>query len=175
MPPEEVAPQSGLPASIARLAAGVVALRPGPLAELRRMDVGGAGTSAFWRLMVENGLDGSEHWLQFLRLLALLTPRGEPGPHKHLHNPKRALGTALADSDYPEPRLLRFLALPLVARATALERMVRWLAANDSGPGIDCLELFLLLRSGKVQHSRKLAEHYYRAADRGAKAQEAQQ
>lgn len=175
MPPEEVVPPPSLAASIARLAAGVVALRPGPLAELRRMEVGGAGTGAFWRLMVENGLDGSEHWLHFLRLLALLTPRGEPGPHKHLHNPKRAFGAALADSGYPEPRLLRFLALPLEARATALERMVRWLATNDSGPGIDCLELFLLLRSDKVQHRRKLAEQYYRAADRSAKAQETQE
>lgn len=162
MPPEE---QLSLADIIVRIADDMAKLEPGPLARLRRMKPSGPGEGDFWRLAARYGLTGSDRWLVFVKLLALLIPKGDPGQPKRLHAPKRALGTALGESAYPESRLLRFLALPHEQRPEALERMIRWLDAHDEARGIDCRDIYRLLTSPDVRHRRKLAETYYRAID----------
>jgi len=66
--------------TIAVLSAKLLALDPGPLAELRRMEPDGVGTSMFWRLVATLDLpvQKTDVWMQIVRILAILTP----SPHK---------------------------------------------------------------------------------------------
>lgn len=163
MPPEENGRTLG--EAVSRLAGSMVKLDPGPLARLRRMDPAGPGEGDFWRLAVQHELRTDDKGLLFVRLLALLTPKGDPGAHKKLHDRDRPLGAALCEAGYPETRLLDFLALPEERRGEALERMARWLAAKGHG-GVNCVDIARLLFSEDVRNTRRLAETYYRAHDK---------
>jgi CRISPR system Cascade subunit CasB len=145
--------------AVFRLASAVVKLQPGPLARLRRMEHEGPGEGDFWQLAVEHNLRAETTYLALVRLLALLTPKGGPGG-KRLHDRGTAFGAALASSNYPERRLLRFLSLPREKRADALETMVRWLAAKGHD-GVNCADLYQLLLSPDVKHDRRLAHTYF--------------
>lgn len=171
MPPDDHTQTLG--EMVFQLARSVVQLDPGQLARLRRMDPEGPGEGEFWQLAVEHGLRTDSKGLLFARLLALLTPKGEPGPHKKLHDRERPLGTVLFEAGYPERRLLAFLALPAGKRGEALERMARWLAANGHD-GVNCADIARLLFSDDVRDARRLAETYYRAQDKAQNAQDAQ-
>jgi CRISPR system Cascade subunit CasB len=151
----------------------MVTLDPGQLARLRRMDPEGPGEGDFWRLAVEHGLRTDSKGLLFARLLALLTPKGEPGAHKKLHDGDGPLGTVLFEAGYPETRLLAFLALPAGKRGEALERMARWLAAKGHD-GVNCVDIARLLFSDDVRDARRLAESYYRAHDKALTKPDAQ-
>ena len=163
MPPEEN--RQSLGETVFQLAQNMVKLDPGQLARLRRMDPEGPGEGDFWRLAVQHDLRTDSKGLLFVRLLALLTPKGDPNGHKKLHDKNKPLGEALCYAGYPETRLLNFLALPHSMRGETLERMARWLAAKGHD-GVNCTDIARLLFSDDVSHSRRLAETYYRAKDK---------
>ncbi|MCX7342005.1 MAG: hypothetical protein NT037_16105 [Hyphomicrobiales bacterium] len=147
--------------AIFNLALAIVQLETGPLARLRRMKVDGPGEADFWKLALNQQvrLRTDESGLMLVHLMALLTPKGEPGG-KRLHDTKTPFGQALATAGYPETRLLRFLARPFAARADELETMVRWLAAKGHD-GVNCVDLACLLWSNDVTPTRNLARHYF--------------
>lgn len=145
---------------LVRLAEDLTKLEPGPLALLRRMDPDGPGEGVFWALATRHDLFVDSRCMQFVRLLALLTPKGAPAPFKKLHVRDLPFGAALAMARYPETRLLRFLALPFAARGEALEPMVRWLASKGHG-GLNTRDIARLLFFEDVKHSRRLAATYY--------------
>ena len=154
-------------AAIPRLAAALARLDPGDLARLRRMDVDGPGEMAFWQLAAELDLPGERaQWLLPIKLMALLTPKGDPHAGKRpAHDPARAVGAALADAGFSETRLLRLIERAPGTRADAVEGMIRFLAARSPGQGINCRELFWLLHSdGSPGPLRNLADRYFRAA-----------
>lgn len=144
------------------LAQDMTKLDPGPLARLRRMTPGGPGEGTFWVLALRHGLRQDGVGMTFVRLLALLTPKGAADQRKLLHDGKRPLGKVLAGAGYPEMRLLRFLSLPFEARGDSLERMIRWLAAKGH-EGVDTVDIALLLFSPDVRPARRLAKTYYDA------------
>lgn len=163
MPPEESRQTPG--DRVFQLAQSMVKLDSGQLARLRRMDPEGPGEGDFWRLAVQHDLRTDSKSLLFVRILALLTPKGDPDGHKMLHDRSKPLGAALFEAGYPETRLLNFLALPHAKRGEALERMARWLAAKGHN-GVNCTDIARLLFSDDVSHGRRLAETYYRAKDK---------
>lgn len=163
MPPEDNGQTLG--EMVFRLAQSMVKLDPGQLARLRRMDPSGPGEGDFWRLAVQHDLRADNKGLLLVRLMALLTPKGEPGANKKLHQRNRPLGAALFEASYPETRLLNFLALPVAKRGESLERMARWLAAKGHD-GVNCVDIARLLFADDVRDARRLAESYYRAHDR---------
>ena len=165
----------GLATLVGILSSEVVLLDTGALARLRRMDISGPGEKDFWILAVKPKLNLDARYMQLVKLMALLTPKGRPHAGKRLHNSKRAFGTALHDVGYPEMRLMRFLALPFDKRGEALERMVRWVVAKGSPDGINCTDIASLLLSDDVKHTRRLAETYYRAKSIPTQSQQTQE
>jgi hypothetical protein len=151
--------QPALDERIFKLALDIARLDSGALARLRRMRSDGPGTAEFWKLALEHGVRTDVAGLRFMALLALLTPKGEPGG-KRLHNGRNAWGKALAGSGYPETRLLRFLSTPFAYRADALEAMARWLAAKGHD-GVNCVDLACLLWFDDIEHERRLARSYF--------------
>lgn len=79
-------------------------LSTGAMAELRRMD-GANPAPAFWRIAVRNPLmmDDQANWMTILRILALLTPKGDVPPEGRpsLHNKARPFGRVLCDGGDP--------------------------------------------------------------------------
>lgn len=122
-------------------------LSTGAMAELRRMDAANPAP-AFWRIAVQSPvmMRDLSSWATILRILALLTPKGEPPPEGRplLHNGARPFGSALCDGGDPgwmpqrerpdgvfsERRLVQLLATRGPARAVALERAARMLAPH---------------------------------------------
>ncbi len=196
-PPDNDTSRLSLQDSIRQLSAAMLSLAPGPLAELRRMEAGGIGAPAYWRLAANAGfLDGSaETWMRIVKIMAILTPRGTLTGAERLHQDgnggdgRCSLGAVLCDGGDPgwppkgrpvhngvfsEKRLARFLALPAAARGPALERIARTLASTrDVARGIDCVEIAsLLLHPGNDEHPRRIAREYYRRLDRAVRANE---
>lgn len=163
MPPEENGQTLG--EMVVHLTRSIVKLDTGQLARLRRMNPEGPGEGDFWRLAIQHNLRTDSRGLMLVRLLALLTPKGEPSEQKKLHDRDKPLGAALYEASYPETRLLAFLGLPFGKRGEALERMARWLAAKGHG-GVNCVDIARLLFSEDVRNTRRLAETYYRAHDK---------
>lgn len=173
LPDEPARESNGLGATVTRVAGALLRLDPGALARLRRMDVKGPGERDFWRLATEFDLRTDETGLRFVRILALLAPKGDLSRRRPFHDFKCPLGEALSEAGFSEARLARFLALPFRGRGEALERMARWIAAKrDAGRGVNCADIACLLFFDDVKHTRKLAETYYRRFDRAAANQE---
>ena len=88
MPADEFEPEtpprsSSKAPSIAALCVELCRLDTGPLAELRRMEPDGPGTADFWKLALCHNLPtrrkaDTTRAIQFVRILALLTPKGKP-------------------------------------------------------------------------------------------------
>ena len=184
MPPE----QQTLEQKINRLSQSMKQLGTGPLAELRRMAADGPGTTDFWHLAGLCGfLEDKQHtdpWMRIVKIMAILTPKGEPVGRPLLHDKSRSLGTILCDggrhdwsaaSDTPflsETRLARFLTQRPEQRAEALERQARALAARrDPQIGINCADIaaLLLYPDNESHHLRELARTYYRRLDSAAR------
>lgn len=163
MPPDDDKPALG--DAICQLSQRLAKLDPGSLARLRRMDPKGPGEAAFWKLAIDSKLKTDGRYQILVRLMALLTPKGDPRLPKKLHDSTQAFGAALAEAGYPETRLMRFLALPFAQRAEALERMARWLAQKGHA-GLSCTDIESLLISDDEKPARKLAESYYRTKDK---------
>ena len=112
---------------------------PGDLAAMRRMRED-TGAPLFWRLAARHvEIDRNpEAWIAIARMLALLTPTGQPGARPALHDATRPLGAVLCDGGdrswsgptpmLSEARLARLLAARGKARRVALERALRMLA-----------------------------------------------
>jgi len=148
--------------TIAVLSAKLLALDPGPLSELRRMEPDGVGTSMFWRLVATLDLPvlKTSEWMQIVRILAVLTPKSAQNASVRLHDRSFRLGRILCDGGNPawptdpqnprpalsEQRLARLLVTPASQRGEALERIARMLARSRSPEvGINCTEIALLL------------------------------
>ena len=154
-------------------------LAPGPLAELRRMSAGGA--PAFWRLAAHHpatiGGARQADWMDVVRMIAILTPRGDPSRRPPLHDRNRRLGTVLCDGGDPDPawqppakfserRLTQLIAARGGQRAALLERALRALARTrlpDAGVSVTDLTRAVLV--GR-DHAALLAAPYYRRLDR---------
>lgn len=153
----------------------------GDLAELRRITP--EGSPAFWRLAARHpdtiGCEGS--WVAIIRILAILTPRGDPVQRWELHVLERRLGAVLCDGGDPgwagappifsQARLRHLIAAPRDQRARLLERAARMIRARmvpGSGVNVADIAAALLIRDpGKL-----LARPYYRRLD-GAEARKA--
>jgi len=157
-------------------------LHTGSLAELRRMETGGPGPLAYWRLAAECGFIDSptDRWMPIVQILAILTPKGNRQDTDRLHDPTRWLGEVLCDGGKPgwpegkeprpflsETRLARLLAAFTERRAEAFMRIARMLVANrDRTSGLDCREIAaLLLFSDARDNPQKIARAYYRRLD----------
>lgn len=134
-------------AGVAWMAARIVrGLDPGALAAVRRMKVD-AACPTFWRLNAQAGdvMTGNRAgWVEILRALALLTPKGRVEDRMDPRGAPVSLGCALCDGGDPawpvagerprpvlsEIRLARLLSARGAARHTALTRAFRALAAN---------------------------------------------
>lgn len=181
MPSDTATPHPGSVA--ASLATSLLALGPGPLARLRRMDVRGPGVPDYWMLAARHALLGhgqEEAWMQVVKILALLAPKGDPHNRKPFHDNDRPLGKALCDGGdkswqpqstdgrpiLSEARFARFLALPFAQRGEALERLARWLSARRaSHSGLDCGDIAWLLFDPGPKPIRSLAKSYYGRLD----------
>lgn len=168
---------------IFNLSREMLALNPGSLAELRRMETS-AGPSAYWRLAAKCGFLDSDAdlWMQIVKTMAILTPKGERRPNDRLHEVKRRLGIVLCDGGDPnwrprtfdapdgviaERRLVRFLALPRDQRASSLERLARTIARTRLRDcGVNCVDIASLILSPiPKQTLQNLARHYYKRLD----------
>ena len=170
-------------------AAGVMSrLDPGAMAALRRMTVQ-TPAPAFWKIAVARQdvmLDGSrDKWIEILRILAVLTPRGAPETRPPLHDgarPNGRLGAALCDGGNPawhgdrpmmsERRLAQMLATRGTARIEALVRAARAIASHrDPCAGLDVRSIAWAVLA--PDNTNAIAEAYYRRLDHvGAKIEE---
>lgn len=183
---------AGYKEKVRRLSSALTQLGTGELAELRRMDGDGPGCAAFWQLAAEcdfiDEANRTEAWMRIVKIMTVLTPKGERANARPVHDPRQRLGTALCDGGDPawnaasqaqpllsERRLMRFLAEPSGRRAESLERAARMLAAKRNAErGIDCTEIAaLLLFPANKFAARDIARAYYRRLD--SVAREAQQ
>ena len=152
-------------------------LQPGPLADLRRMDIE-APSPAFWRLAAQHtdtvGRKPLE-WAEIIRILAILTPQGAAENRPPLHDAARPLGAVLCDGGDPgwsgdrpvlsEARLAQFLAARGPARIDALTRIARMLAhSRPVASGLDVRGIAWAVLDPKA--SARIAEPYYRRLDR---------
>lgn len=153
-------------------------LAPGPLAELRRLSESGA--PAFWRLASQHpatiGGARQTRWMDIVRMIAILTPKGEPTKRPPLHDWDRRLGEVLCDGGDPSPewkgpptfserRLTQLIAARGAQRAALLVRAVRALARTrppDAGINVTDLAWAVL----KEDDAALLAAPYYRRLDR---------
>ena len=161
----------------------ILALDPGPLAELRRMEPNGVGTSMFWRLAANLGFPAEETnvWMQIIRIFAILTPKSRLSPAVRLHDRTCRLGRILCDggnqvwpSDPKNPRpalseerLARLLVTPAGQRGEAIERIARMLARSRTPEiGINCTEIArLLLEPNDPRPLQDIARYYYARLD----------
>lgn len=158
-------------------------LDPGPLAELRRIGEDHK-PSVFWMLAIKHphtiGHPKRERtWMSIIRIIAILTPKGDPSGRPRLHDRKRRLGAVLCDggdpdwppqnADNPKPvfseqRLAQLLAARGSQREVLLTRAARAIARSrvpDSG--VNAIDVALALL--KPKDERLLAEPYYRRLD----------
>ena len=165
-------------------AATLARLLPGDLAELRRMAPHNPGPW-FWRLASRHGATigrREDDWVHILRILAILSPRGDPEKRPRLHNPDRHLGAVLCDGGdpawpraslgkprpaYSELRFARLLEAGRSQRSTLLTRAARSLARSmPPGGGVDVGDIaFAALYPDSAEVNNGLARSYYSRLD----------
>ena len=175
------------------VAATLIRLGSGDLAELRRMAPGNLAPW-FWRLAARFAAIGrrEEDWTHIVRILAILTPRGDPEKRPRLHQPNRRLGSALCDGGdtswpgtdqgdprpvYSELRLAKLLTSRGAQRPLLLTRAARSLVRSmPAGSGIDVRSVaYAVLYPDSARINNGLARSYYArldAASRRARNQE---
>ncbi|TRL42297.1 hypothetical protein [Rhizobium straminoryzae] len=166
--PEAVQTQDDdLKSAVANLVGELMKLNPGQLARLRRMDIDGPGELEFWRLAQNKALklSGNDTGMLFVRILALLAPRGEVASRAPFHRLGEPLGKVLAEAKFSEKRLATFMALPFARRGEALEGIARFIARKMEN-GVNCVDIAQLLFVNDVWPLRRLAAAYYTASDR---------
>ena len=182
-------PKDNTPARAVRDAAKWLQdLPPGPLAELRRMTDDEAAPE-FWRLVARypgtiGRRDREREWIAIVRILAILTEKGDPQARRPLHDPNRNLGAVLCDGGdrewppsgggpprpaFSERRLAQLMAARGPQRAVLLERAARALArSRNPARGINVIDIAYALL--KPDNRRQLADPYYRRLDRAERA-----
>lgn len=166
--PETVQTQDNdLKSAVAGLVGAMVKLDPGQLARLRRMDIDGPGALEFWQLAANEPfrLPGNSTGMRFVRILALLAPRGEVTARAPFHRLGEPLGKVLAAAEFSEKRLASFMALPFARRGEALEGIARFISRKMEN-GVNCVDIRQLLFVDDVWPLRRLANTYYIASDR---------
>ncbi|MCY4487373.1 MAG: hypothetical protein OXF11_09695 [Deltaproteobacteria bacterium] len=167
-------------------------LEPGPLADLRRMD-GGIGAPGFWRLAAQHpGTIGREQqaWMGIIRIMAILTPKGEPSSRWDLHDPKRRLGAVLCDGGDPtwpgtasprprvsERRLGQLITSRDKQREVSLTRLARSITSTrQPNSGVNVVDIaWTLLYPDSKYSAQRLAEPYYRRLDRAEREHQTNQ
>lgn len=170
-------------------------LGPGPLAELRRMDPE-TGAPAFWRLVARHPgtigrRDKQDQWIEIIRILAILTPKGERRPSGgdpalpgNLHDSRRRLGAVLCDGGDPSPswpgeggtprpmlseeRLAKLMAARGHQRAVLLTHAAQMIVRSRQDIGVNVSDIALTLL--RPADGRRLAEQYYLRLDRAEQA-----
>ncbi|MDF1586564.1 type I-E CRISPR-associated protein Cse2/CasB [Marinimicrococcus flavescens] len=139
----------------------------GSLAELRRLRPAAPDGAAFWRLVAQlaPGLFDEERGQ---RVLAAVL-RGMACAHP-FHLPaggRRSLGTAMAEADVAEARLLRLLRLDEAALPEELRRLARLMAAKGDAGRFDWADAAWLLLTADGPRGedarRRVARDYYRS------------
>ena len=155
-------------------------LGPGDLAQCRRMDRKTA-SPVFWRLAVQHPTTigrpkWEQEWMEIVRVLAILTPKGDPANRPPLHDGRRMFGAVLCDGGDPNPewsgrpmvsefRLEKLMAARGTQRAVLLKRAVLMLVRSRvPGSGVNVIDIAKVLL--KPEDGRLLAEPYYRRLDR---------
>ena len=174
--------------SVNRLSNEMSRLDPGSLAELRRIDVTGPGTAAYWLLASRCGFlqSSSERWMWLVKVMAILTARGDPRDRFPLHDPKRRLGAVLCDGgnqEWPsadssehrpfvsEARLARLLAQKRENCLEPLERIFRGLASRRiPSAGINCMDIAAIAFNDERTQLKSLARDYYKRLDQAWRA-----
>ena len=168
-------------------------LAPGPLAALRRMEFPN-GASCFWRLAArypETIAPSREaDWMTIVKILAILTPRGDPEQRKPLHQSRRALGEVLCDGGNPawpdsnpprpvlsERRFAQLLASRGEQKRVLFTRAMQAISRTyQSGSGIDVVDIaWTVLASNSGPMKQRLARAYYRRLDRAGRNAETNQ
>ena len=175
--------QTETPATAACAAATFIQhISPGQLADLRRIE-GKRRAPAFWRLAARypstiGNPTLEESWTDIIRILAILTPKGQPENRASLHNQRRRLGEVLCDGGNPEwpttspprpalseHRLMKLLAAQGQQRRVLLTRAARAMARSiQPGSGLNVPDMAFALLSPE-ESNRYIAEHYYRRLD----------
>ena len=122
--------------------------------------------------------------MTLVRILAILTPKGDPSERHDLHDPQRRFGTVLCDGGDPawpgpgsgrpspvfsERRLAQLMAARGPQRAVLLERAARRLARTRSpNSGVNVVDIASTLL--QPDNGRQLAEPYYGRLDRAEQA-----
>ena len=183
MPPESNKPD--FKTIIGKLSAAMRPLGTGDIAELRRMATDGPGCAAFWHLAAGCGFieaaNQTDAWMKIVRIMAILTPKGERSGMPLLHDPANPFGATLCDGGDPawsaesgpllsETRLMRFLA-ESDRRGETLERLARMLAAKrKSESGVDCTAIAALILFPNAEATlRDIARTYYQRLDRATR------
>ena len=167
-------------------------LEPGQLAQLRRME-DGTGAAGFWHLAAQHpetiGRE-RESWMSIIRIMAILTPKGDPASRWEVHDSKRRLGAVLCDGGDPgwpgtgsprpivsEPRLGRLIASRSKQREVLLTRAARAIARTRlPGTGVNVVDIaWTLLDSDSKYSTQRLAEPYYRRLDRAERQHQTNQ
>ena len=154
-------------------------LEPGPLAELRRMTLE-TGAPVFWRFAARHQTtmgqqDEMRCWMDIVRILAILTPKGDPAIRGSLHDSRRRLGEVMCDGGDPgwtgprpvlsDRRLTQLIAARGSQRAVLLIRTARMLVRSRTpGSGVNVPDIALSLLD--PANGQLLAEPYYRRLDR---------
>ena len=167
--------------AVCKAAAFLQHLESGELAKLRRSPE----APAFWRLAARHPdtigrQDREMEWGAIIRILALLTPKGDPAGRPRLHDPSRPLGAVLCnggDPNWPagaggpprpifsERRLQHLLASRGKQRSEALERAARMLSTRmKASSGIDVTDIAAALLA--PEDKRRIAAAYYNELDR---------
>jgi len=154
---------------------------PGDLAAMRRMRED-AGAPLFWRLAARHPVidRNPDAWIAIARMLALLTPTGQPSSRPPLHDASRRLGAVLCDGGdrtwsgptpmLSEARLARLLAARGKARRVALERALRMLAnRRPPGPLVNVPDIAWAVLNPAGD---RIARDYYARLDRAAHQEE---
>lgn len=169
-------------------AATLAALSPGDLAELRRMAPGNPAPW-FWRLANRRPATigyREGDWMHVVRILAVLTPRGDPEMRPRLHRSNRGLGAVLCDGGdqtwpgpaqakprpaFSELRFAKLLAARGTQRPVLLTRAARGLARSmRPGSGVDVTEIaFAILYPDSAEINNRLARSYYARLDGASK------
>ena len=163
-------------------AAYLATLSAGDLAELRRMTADDVAP-AFWRLVARHEAIRAreDDWMHIVRILAILTPKGDPDKRTSLHSERR-LGTVLCDGGdptwpspvlglprvaYSELRFAKLLASRGRQRAVLLTRAARSVARSMvSGTGVNVRDIaFATLYPESTQTNNALARSYYSRLD----------
>ena len=163
---------------------GLQHLDPGQLAELRRLRTPTTGAAGFWLFAArhpETIGQQQDQWMAIIRILAILTPKGEVTNRRPLHNSRRRFGEVLCDGGDPgwhntpaprpvfsERRLAQLMAARGNQRQVLLERAARAInrTLQQSGNGVNVIDIAWMLLDPDIRRSaRRLAQSYYGRLD----------